>query len=161
MKEDGEKYGVIVCSDCKKAKIIDLTKDRKTTECHRCGQRLILKKMRIHYRTDSREEASWAIGQINARMNGEKMPEEINEEKEDLDPYQLAAKEAEHGDDERERMLIIGRVLTRDLGSFDKSDLEKVSKMTDMKVEKDMVEKFRKLDEIYEPEHGTFKSVEG
>ena len=62
------KFGIIVCPKCKKAKAVDLS--CKTTRCHRCNRVLILKKLKILYKTDSEEKLRQALGLINAEING-------------------------------------------------------------------------------------------
>ncbi|MFP4000768.1 MAG: DUF5817 domain-containing protein [Thermoplasmata archaeon] len=153
-KEDG-KYGIIVCSNCRTPKTV-LLKD-ETTKCHQCGERLDIGRMKLHYKTGSREEASWAIGRLNAKMSGEELPEK--EEKEAKSPHGKASEKAEIADDERERLNIIGRVLTEEVGSFELEDLEKVYELLGKGDIDDLKEKIKRSEEIYEPEEGVFKAV--
>jgi PHP family Zn ribbon phosphoesterase len=62
------KFGIVVCSRCKKAKVVDLS--RETTKCHRCGKVLRLEKLRILYETDSEHKVRQALGLVNAEMDG-------------------------------------------------------------------------------------------
>ena len=62
------KFGVIVCSKCKKVKGVDLTS--KTTKCHRCGKILTINKLKIFYKTNSQEELRKAIGIMNVKLDG-------------------------------------------------------------------------------------------
>ena len=62
------KYGVIVCSKCKKAKGVNLS--YKTTKCVVCGRVLKLKQSKIFYETDSENKLRHAIGLVNANING-------------------------------------------------------------------------------------------
>ena len=62
------KFGIIVCSNCKKAKGVDIS--CKTTRCPRCGRTLILNKQKILYETESEQKLRNAIGLINAEMEG-------------------------------------------------------------------------------------------
>ena len=62
------KFGVIVCSKCKKVKGVDLVS--KTTKCHRCGKILTINKLKIFYKTDSQEDLQKAIGIMNAKLDG-------------------------------------------------------------------------------------------
>ncbi|MEF8874078.1 MAG: hypothetical protein V5A88_05340 [Candidatus Thermoplasmatota archaeon] len=149
------KFGVIVCPDCKAAKVVDLTD--KTSGCHRCGKRLVLKKMRVYYRTDSRKEARWAIGRVNAEMSGGEMPEE-EEEKESDDPHVKASRKAEVAENERERLSIISRVLCEEMGSFGIEDINKVYDLLGREIE-DLETKLKRMEEIYEKEEGVFRSV--
>jgi len=155
MKEGEGKYAIIVCSRCRTPKVALLT--NKTTKCHQCGKRLTLKKMKIHYRTDSKEEASWAIGRLNAQMSGGELPEKEDDEKEG--PYVKASKEAEIADNEKERLEIISRVLSGELGSFEVEDVKEVYKLLGKEDIEDLDEKIKRLEEIYEPKEGVFKSV--
>ncbi len=61
------KFGVIVCSKCKKVKGVDLAS--KTTKCHRCGKILTINKLKIFYKTDSQEKLQQAIGLKNAELD--------------------------------------------------------------------------------------------
>jgi len=61
-------FGVIVCSGCKKAKGVNLSS--KTTKCIRCGKTLNLEKLKILYKTTSRQKLQNALGVINADMAG-------------------------------------------------------------------------------------------
>ncbi len=155
MKGEEGKYAIIVCSECKTPKTVLLT--NKTTKCHQCGERLPLEKMKIHYQTDSKEEASWAIGRLNAEMSGGELPEK--EEDEEKGPYVKASEEAEIADDEKERLDIISRVLSEELGSFRIDDVKKVYELLGRKDVDDLDEKMKKSEEIYEPEEGIFRSV--
>jgi len=155
MKAGEGKYAVIICSQCRSPKTALLT--NKTTKCHQCGKRLDLKKMKIHYQTDSKEEARWAIGRLNAEMSGGELPEKEDEEKKG--PHAKASKEAEIADNERERLEIIGRVLCEELGSFKIEDVERVYELLGREEVEDLDEKIKKLEEIYEPEEGVFKRV--
>lgn len=148
-----EKFGVIVCTDCRNSKAVDLT--HKTSRCHRCGKKLILKKMKVYYRTNSREEASWAIGRLNAEMSGGELPEKEEERVED--PYVRASKEAGIADDERERLGIICRVLDESMGHFTLEDVKKVYSLLGREDPDDMEKKLRDLKEIYEPREGVFR----
>ncbi|MBS3781251.1 MAG: DUF1922 domain-containing protein [Candidatus Thermoplasmatota archaeon] len=156
MKDEEGKYGVIVCSRCKTPKTALLI--NQTTKCHQCGKKLILKKMKIHYRTDSKEEASWAIGRMNAEMSGGELPEKEDNKKE-RDPHVKASQEAEIADNEKERLEIISRVLSEELGSFKVDDVKRVYKLLGKENIEDLEEKIKRLEEIYEPEEGVFRSV--
>jgi len=62
------KYGIFVCTRCKKAKVVDLS--CKTSKCHRCGKILKLEKLKIWYETDSENKVRQALGLFNAEMDG-------------------------------------------------------------------------------------------
>jgi len=155
MKDGRGKYGIIVCSRCRTAKTALLT--NKTTKCHQCGKRLTLEKMKIHYRTDSKEEASWAIGRLNAEMGGGELPEKEGEE--EKGPHVKASKQAEIADNERERLEIISRVLSEELGSFKIEDVERVYELLGREGVEDLEGKIKRLEEIYEPKEGVFRRV--
>ena len=55
--------------------------------------------------------------------------------------------------------MIIARILTDELGEFNREDLEKVAEKTDIGDVDTIIKNIRKIDEIYEPEHGVFKST--
>lgn len=61
------KYGVIVCSKCKKAKGVMLSS--KTTKCIRCGKILYLDKVKIFYKTNSEYKLRQSLGIINAKLD--------------------------------------------------------------------------------------------
>lgn len=61
------RYGIIVCPACKQVKGLDLSS--KTTKCIRCGKTLLLKQLKIFYKTDSQEQLRQAIGQLNAKLD--------------------------------------------------------------------------------------------
>lgn len=157
MNSEEEKFGVIVCSGCHTAKTVDFTQGNETTECHRCGERLDMDRVKIHYRTDSREEASWAVGQLNAKMNDGTLPDK-EEDDEDKDPHTKASKKAEVASNEKERLLIICRTLGEEMGEFEIEDVKKVYRKKDR--ERGGIEKkIKKLEEIYEPKEGVFRVV--
>ena len=62
------KFGVIVCPICKKAKGVNLS--NKTTKCLYCGRIIRLDKVKILYKTESRQKLQNALGLINADMDG-------------------------------------------------------------------------------------------
>jgi len=61
------KYGIIVCSKCKRAKGFLFA--NKTTKCIVCGKVLNIKKHKIMLKTDSLVELQNAIGMINADID--------------------------------------------------------------------------------------------
>jgi len=150
-----ERYGIVVCPDCQNARSVDLT--NKTTKCNYCGNRMKIKKMNIYYQTNSQKEAAWAVGRLNEKLKGKEEP--IKEKKEFSDPYYKAVKESSKGDNQRDKLLIIARILTDELGEFNREDLEKVAEKTDIGDVDTIIKNIRKIDEIYEPEHGVFKST--
>ncbi len=155
MKDKECKYGIIVCSDCKSPKTVLLKNE--TTECHQCGKRITISKMKLHFKTDSREEASWAVGRLNAKMEGGELPEDENEE--ENDPHVKASIEADVADDEREKLDIICRVLGGELGSFEIDDVQKVYELLDKEGIEDLEKKLKRSKEIYEKEEGVFCRV--
>ncbi|MFP4052184.1 MAG: DUF5817 domain-containing protein [Thermoplasmata archaeon] len=150
-----KEYGIIVCTNCKFAKVVDLS--NKSTKCNHCGKNLKISKMKIHYKTDSQSEASWAVGRINAKVRGKEF--DVEEEKKEKDPYSLALEESKHGSNKKERLEIMCRVLTDEIGKIDREDLKKLSEKGDLGDVDDLIESIRKLEDVYEPEHGIFKSV--
>ena len=62
------KYGIVVCSKCKRAKGFLLS--NKTTRCIACGKVIDIKKSKIMFKTDSRVEMQNVIGMINADIDG-------------------------------------------------------------------------------------------
>ncbi len=61
-------FGIVVCPNCKKAKGVDLSK--KTTKCIRCKKKLEINKLKIFYKTESREKLSNVLGLLNAELDG-------------------------------------------------------------------------------------------
>lgn len=151
-----ERYGIVVCPNCRYAKGVDLT--TKFTDCPHCGKRLKIEKMKIYYRSASQDEISWAVGKLNAKIRGEEIPK--REEKEKEDPYYRAVKRGEEGEGEREKLMIIMRELTSDLGEVDREDMEKIADLLGEEDVEGMIEKLRRLDEVYEPEEGVFRAVD-
>ncbi len=149
------KYGVIVCPDCETARVVDL--NDKTSRCYRCGKRLILKKMKIYYRTSSSKEARWAVGRLNAEISGGDLPC-MRERDESDDPHIKAAKKATIAENERERLEIICRVLGEEIGSFRSEDVKSVLHHMGREIE-DLETKLKRLEDIYEREEGVFRSV--
>lgn len=148
------RYGIIVCTECNYARAVDLT--NKTAECTHCGKRLKLKKMKIYFSSDSQEEVRWAVGQINAQIKRGEMPEGEDKEK---SVYKRAADEADKGSDHREKLLIIARVLTDELGEFRKNDFFKAIEILGLDSRSELIEKLEELDEVYQPEPGIYKAV--
>ena len=64
------KYGVILCSHCKKAKIIEL--EKKTTSCAHCNKKLRISKLKIHFQTNDQQKARNVIGLIHANQDRRK-----------------------------------------------------------------------------------------
>jgi PHP family Zn ribbon phosphoesterase len=62
------KFGIVVCSKCKKAKVVDLS--CKTTRCPRCGKILMLDNRVVLYKTDSLEKLRKILGVVNAQLDG-------------------------------------------------------------------------------------------
>jgi len=63
------KYAIVICPQCTTAKVVE--SKFETTSCIRCGKRLIVKKLKIQYQTNSLEDARQIIGQINAEKDGQ------------------------------------------------------------------------------------------
>ena len=63
-----KKYAVIICTKCKRPKIIETGK--KTTLCQQCGKKIDLSKISFIFQTNNLSEAQQVIGQINAEKNG-------------------------------------------------------------------------------------------
>ena len=62
------KFGIIVCSKCKRAKGVDLS--NKTTKCIRCNKVLKIGQMKVLYETNSEQQLRQKIGLINAELDG-------------------------------------------------------------------------------------------
>jgi len=60
------KYGIVVCSKCKKAKIVDLS--YMTTKCFFCNKTLKIDKIKILYKSNSQEQIRQIIGNINKKL---------------------------------------------------------------------------------------------
>lgn len=152
-----KKYGIIVCQNCKYAKAVDLS--NKTAKCSHCGKNLKIKKMKVYFESGSQKETSWAVGRLNAKLKKGELPEE--EKETEKSPYMKAKEQASAGDNEKERIVIMARVLTREMGSFGIDDLEKICDIMGWGDVDDMIEKIRKLeDEIYEPKQNVFKAID-
>ena len=63
-----EKFGIIVCPKCRSPKAVDLSV--KKTKCFRCNKTLYLKKVKVLYKSNSREKITNAIGLLNAEFDG-------------------------------------------------------------------------------------------
>ena len=63
-----EKFGIIVCPNCRKVKAVNLSV--KKTKCFNCNKTLDLKKTVIIYKSNSRQEITNAIGLLNAELDG-------------------------------------------------------------------------------------------
>lgn len=148
------RYGIIVCTDCQNARSVDLT--NKTTRCNYCGNRMKIKKMNIYYQTNSQKEAAWAVGRLNEKLRDKEISRKQDEPS---NPYYLAIKKSHDGENKREKLLIIARVLTRELGQFSRGDIEKISEIGNLGDVDTLIKNIRKIDEVYEPEPEVFKSV--
>ncbi len=149
------RYGVVVCTKCRNAKGVDLV--NKNTRCTRCGKQLSLKRLRVYYRSDSQAEIADKVGVLNARLRNVEITEQNVT---DNDPYIIAVKESSLGSNERERLLILARVLTRELGTFERSDLERIVEIQGTGDPDEMMELFNKLDEVYQPQRNVFRAVD-
>ncbi len=150
-----ERYGIIVCPECHNARVVDLS--NKTVSCSHCGKRLKIKKMKLYYETDSQKEASWAVGRINAKMEDGELPEKEEKEK---DVYAKALESSSVGDNRRERLTALAKVLSRELGEFDEEDIKVIAERADLGSEEDIIEDLRKIDIVYEPRNRVFKTVD-
>lgn len=151
-----EKFGVIVCTDCNKAKAADLSVEK--TECPYCGKKLTVSEMKIYFESSSFKETKWAVGRINSKMEG--IDEEIEDgESTKLGPYAKALTESSSANDEREKLTIIAQVLTRELDKIGEKEISELAQKSDLGSKKELKEKFRRLDEVFEPENGVFKAV--
>jgi len=65
-KMTAKKYGVIVCSECKRAWGIDLL--HKTTKCPRCSRRYTVKQRKIFYRTSDLRKLQLAVAKIQEKL---------------------------------------------------------------------------------------------
>ena len=63
-----EKFGIIVCPNCRNPKAVDLS--IKKTTCFRCNKSLSLKKVKILFKSNSQEKICNAIGLLNAELDG-------------------------------------------------------------------------------------------
>ena len=151
----GKKYGIVVCPNCQNAKAVDLS--NKSSKCSHCGKKLEISRLKIYYEAESQEEISWAVGQLNAKMRNKEIPKK--DEQENVDVYSLALKEGYIGSNQREKLLSMSRVLTKKLDSFGREDIKKLAERGDIGDVDDIIEKLRKIDEIYEPEFEVFKAV--
>ncbi len=149
------RYGVVVCTKCGNAKGVDL--GTKTTKCPHCRRRLIINKLTVFYRSDSQKNIAQVVGELNAKIRDAEMPDKKSNPP---DAYTLALKESRSGSNERERLIIIGRVLSRELGSFDKKDLEIIISRRGTGEIEEIIDVLKKSDLFYEPKPGTFKAVE-
>ncbi len=149
------RYGVVVCTRCGNAKGVDM--GSTTTQCPHCRKRLVVKILKVFYRSDSQTEIAGVVGELNAKLRDVEIP--IKESKEP-ETYTLALRESSIGSNERERYVMIGRVLARELGTFDKNDLEKVISIRGVGDIDEILDVLRKSDLFYEPQAGTFKAVE-
>ena len=62
------KFGIIVCSKCKRAKGVNLS--FKTTKCIRCNKVLKISQMKLLYETNSEQQLRQKLGLINAELDG-------------------------------------------------------------------------------------------
>ena len=62
------RFGVIVCTNCKKVKAVDLS--FQTTKCIKCNKVINLKNVKILYKSNSQEQIREAIGKINVKLMG-------------------------------------------------------------------------------------------
>lgn len=149
------RYGVVVCTKCKNAKGVDLIS--KNTRCTRCGKQLSLRKLNVYFRSDSQTEIASKVGELNAKLRDVDITPEHTPKS---DPHTLAVKESSFGSNERERLSIIARVLTRELGSFGREDIQKIIEIKGTGDINEMIESLKKLDDVYEPEREVFKSAD-
>lgn len=151
-----EKFGVIVCTDCNRAKAADLSVEK--TECPYCGTKLTVSEMKIYFESSSFKETKWAVGRINSKMEG--IDEEIkDDEPTKLGPYAKAMTESSSADDEREKLTIIAQVLTQEIGKVGEKEISELAQRADLGTEEEIEKKLRRLDEVFEPENGVFKAV--
>jgi len=152
-----EKFGIVVCPSCQYAKAVDLS--NKKTKCSHCGKNLKISKLKVYYESQSQKETSWAVGRLNAKIRGEELPEVENEP--EMSPYKKAKEEAAVGDNKKEKIVLILKVLTKELGQVERHDIEKMCDIIGWSDVDSIIEKIRKLeDEIYEPKTGVFKAID-
>ncbi len=149
------RYGVVVCTKCSNAKGIEM--GTKTTKCPHCRKRLSVKKLKVFFRSDSQKHIAHLVGELNAKIRDVDISVKNSNPP---DSYTLALKEAQSSSNERERLIIIGRVLSRELDSFDEKDLEIIISLRGVGDLDNILDVLRKSDLFYEPKTGTFKAVE-
>jgi len=108
-------FGVIVCSKCSRAYVIDLS--RKSGTCTTCGRREQLGKHYIYFRSDSREEAVSARSMYDAQLRGEETEfrsamEEVGAEMELRDDEANARSMKDKRKAERKKATMISQRLT-------------------------------------------------
>jgi ribosomal protein L37AE/L43A len=69
------RYAVIICPNCKKAKIIE--KEKKTTTCTKCNKKHLIKNLKVYYESNSQYHARKIIGILHAQQDN-KQDEVIN-----------------------------------------------------------------------------------
>ncbi len=149
------KFGIIVCTSCNMARAVDL--NNKTTRCSHCGKRLKISKLKIYYRTDSRDEITWAVGRLNAKISGSEL---LVSEDTESGVYGRIVKEYKTCSNERDRLLTIARILTEEFGSFGKKELMELDDKLDLGDLEELMKDLRRLEEIYEPEDERFVMVD-
>jgi hypothetical protein len=65
------KYGVIICSKCKKIKAVDLS--NKTSKCIYCGRTLNIRKIKIFYKSDNLFDIQSYVGYLNIKLEKNKI----------------------------------------------------------------------------------------
>ncbi|MGM0510288.1 MAG: DUF5817 domain-containing protein [Thermoplasmatota archaeon] len=151
------KFGIVVCPNCQYAKAVDLSNNK--TKCSHCGKNLKISKLKVYYESKSQKETSWAVGRLNAKIRGGELPE--GEKEREKSPHKKAKEEASVGDNKKEKIVIIIKTLTRELGQVERHDIEKMCDLMGWSDVDSIIEKIRKLeDEIYEPKTGVFKAIE-
>ena len=150
------KYGVVVCPRCGMAKGVETRK--KTTTCQ-CGREIVLRRMKLHFLTDSPSELAARVADANAALRGGgKLPPERRRPKQKTPQAELV-ESSKSVKDPLERMHLVAERLTRAKGSFDVRDLARVSDALGKGTAEEVLRRLLEHNLIYEVEDGRYRAV--
>ncbi len=153
-------YGAVVCSRCERARAVDLRD--KTARCQ-CGYQMKLKETRKLFESDDQREVAAAVAKLNAEMAGgfeewEELAIDASRMVTD-DLFSNIASKAASANEVQERLEVVARGLTENLGSFTIREFGKVLRMLNLRDAEECVQALLRENIIYEPEPGVFRAV--
>ncbi len=118
-------YGIVICSMCGRARVIDLSS--KSSSCPYCGNTEKTDKMVVVYRHRDQDNVRQALGQAAGFEKPDPKEEKAKKRRiEKADPYSTMIYKYEHATDLDEKMEILAKGLTKSKGTFTIEDVQEI-----------------------------------
>jgi hypothetical protein len=131
---------------------------KKTTTCQ-CGRKILLRRAKLHFPTDSPSELAARVADANAALRGGgRMPRERRRRKKATPPPEVVER-LKTVKSPLERMHVVAEELTAALGSFDVRDLARASDALGGRSAEEVLRLLLEHNLAYEVEEGRFRAV--